>query len=189
MKIPFFKVALLFGIAAGTACFFYLVLLYAFGANPFGRFKYIYLGLYAAFFGGALWYYRFRQNNGQLSTGRAIGLGLLLNISASTLYGLLLYFWMLIPSLTVIERHQGDLEQLQLNNISFIQEQMKTSQKMEDLESYENLGDQKKDIEQALETLKQQPLTAGVLAVDQALGLIFTGTFLAFLTALMFKSR
>ena len=183
------KIALLFGIAAGVACFLYLIMLYAFGANPFGRYKYIYLGLYAAFFGGALWFYRYKQKKETLSTGRAIGIGLLLNSFACLLYGFLLYVWMLMPSYGVIQRHQGDLEELQRNNIAFIEKQMEASQKMEDLEAYENLAEQKKDIETTLESLKEKPLTAGVLAVDQTMGLLIAGVFLTFLTSLIFKSR
>ena len=189
MKNPFVRTAVFFGLAAGLTCFIYLVILYAFGANPFGRYKYMYLGLYAIFFGGALWYFRFKLNNGQLTTGKALGIGLLLNVTASLMYGILLYLWMLMPQFEVIERHQQALEELQKNNITYLEEQMEASQKMEDLQAYENLEEQKKDMEIAFEKMQQQPLTAGLLAVDQTIGLLLIGVFLAFLTALIFKAR
>jgi len=189
MKNPFLKAAVLFGVAAGVVCFLYLVILYAFGANPFGRYKYMYLGLYAAFFGGALWFFRFKLNNGMLTTGKALGIGLLLNVTASFVYGVLLYLWMLMPQFNVIERHQLALEELQKSNIAFIEQQMKTSEEMEDLQAYENLEEQKQQIEEAFYKMQQKPLTAGVLAVDQTVGLLLVGVFLAFLTALIFKAR
>jgi len=189
MRNPFVRTAVVFGLVAGFTCFLYLVILYAFGANPFGRYKYMYLGLYAAFFGGALWFFRFKLNNGKLTTGKALGIGLFLNVTASLFYGILIYIWMLLPQFTVIERHQNALEELQKSNFAFLETQMKASQEMEDLEAYENLEEQKKDMEDAFKRMKEQPLTAGLLAVDQTIGLLLIGVFLAFLTALIFKAR
>lgn len=189
MKNPFIRTAILGGLAAGLTCFLYLVILYAFGANPFGRYKYMYLGLYAVFFGGALWFFRFKLNSGKLPTGKALGIGLMLNVTASLLYGILLYIWMLMPQFDVIDRHQKALEELQQNNIAYLEQQMEASQQMEDLQAYENLEEQKQDMEIAFKKMKEDPLTAGVLAVDQTIGLLLIGVFLAFLTALIFKSR
>ncbi|MEM1134768.1 MAG: DUF4199 domain-containing protein [Bacteroidota bacterium] len=189
MRNPILKTAFFAGLAAGFACFLYLVFLYTVGANPFGRYKYIYLGLYAIFFATAFWYYRFKINSGHLSTGRAIGIGLLLNPIATSFYGFLLYGWMLLPQSTVIERHQKALEELQISNITFLETQMKAARELEDEEAFENLEEQKKDIEAAYKQMKETPLSAGVLAVDQAFGLLITGFFLAFLVALIFKTN
>lgn len=189
MENPFVKTAVIGGLAAGSFCFLYLLILSTLGENPFGRYKYMYLGLYAIFFGVALWYYRFKQNGGRLSTGRAIGIGLLLNFTASVLYGLLLFVWMLIPGMEVIDRHQKALEELEESNIAFIEEQMKTSRELKDEEAYENLKEQKEGVERAYAELQKSELTAGILAVDQSIGLLFTGLFLTFLSALLFKFR
>ncbi|MBT31551.1 MAG: hypothetical protein CMO01_18000 [Thalassobius sp.] len=189
MKNPFVKTALIGGLAAGVFCFLYLLLLYVIGSNPFGRYKYIYLGLYAIFFGGALWYFRFKQNGGRLSMGRAIGIGLILNSTATLLYGLLLFIWMLIPGTEVISRHKNALVELGKSNVTFIEEQMKVSKELNDEEAYQNLQEQKKEVQEVFEDIKNTELTAGGLAVDQGIGLLFTGMFLTFLTAILFKGK
>jgi hypothetical protein len=166
---PLYQTALLSGLLAAFICLGYSLVLYSIEQNPFGRFKYLYIGFYGACFAMAMFYYRDRQNNGRMRAQEGILLGFIINATAAVVYGSLL--------LLVMESIPNNILQLYHNESIAILEASKeilTEQLGEGVyeETYQNV----------LKT------TTRDLALDQAIGVSMTGFFLTFLFMLIFKN-
>jgi len=88
------QVALKSALLAGVCCILYSVSLTLLGENPFGSFKYMIAGIYALFFIGAMWHYRFKLNGGVLRGKEGVLMGLLINAFATTLYCIGIYVFL-----------------------------------------------------------------------------------------------
>lgn len=88
------KTAVAVGALAAIACFIYLVLLSTFDQNPFGKHKYMAIGIYGMFFALAMWWYRDKLNNYELRGRQALILGLLMNVISTAIYVSLIYSYL-----------------------------------------------------------------------------------------------
>jgi hypothetical protein len=99
MEAPFNKrlalTALAWGAAAALGAMAYIALLQALDLNPFGRYKYLVVALYAFFFAGALLTYRKRPDGSyRLRMREGIFLGFLLNVAATAGFCFLAYLFL-----------------------------------------------------------------------------------------------
>ncbi len=186
---PWLRAALLTGLLAGLTCFLYVLVLWLLGVQPFGRFKYLYVGIYALFFVGGLWYYRMKLNRGELSSVRALAFGIALNLLATLVYGLLVFTLLASTGNRVLEQHTAALAKLQQDNIGYLQAQIAQALELKDLEAADNLQEQLDSMQGTYAEFQKTDITAGLLAMDQAMGLFMTGFFLTFLFMLLFRSR
>lgn len=88
------KVAVSVGVSAAITCFIYLVLLNTLGENPFGKRKYMAIGIYGVFFAGAMWWYRDKLNKLILGFREGLILGLLMNVLSTAFYVALVYSYL-----------------------------------------------------------------------------------------------
>ena len=97
MKTALLRSSLVAGSLTGLACFIYFYVLYAFGQNPFGQYRFMYLPIYALGLFVAVRYFREQYNNGVLHGWQGILIGLIANFIAATLTTLLL--WLVMAAL------------------------------------------------------------------------------------------
>lgn len=168
---PLIRIAVLTGLIAAIGVFAYIVLLHTLELNPFGRYKYPYIGLYGVFFVVGLYIFRQRHNRGYLRPQQGLLFGIVLNAVATLVYGaILLAFLQSDWGATAVLRYQTELVALlEQGRAALAQEIGKTS------------------FEQSLAGVKA--MTVRDLAIDQAFGLTLTGVFLTFLFMLIFKNN
>lgn len=186
MKNPIFKKGIVTGLAAGLTCFIYIYVLYLLGLNQFGRFKYMFIGIYAIFFVVGLW--SFRQQFGGLEWSRALGLGLLINFFGSLTYFIVLYAFMAGTPNNAIERYESEMLLLQKGNQEYLEHEMQKSLELDDITTHNKLKEELDNLNKAYETFKNTEWTPGIMAVDQTFGFAGIGLFLAFLFSLIFKN-
>lgn len=172
LRPDLFKVGAIAGLLAAFVCVGYALLLHALDLNSFGRFKNINFPLYGLFFAGAMAYFRLKKNNGQMKGPQGILIGITLNTVASLLYAGFLYIILSTKGIgqAIIERHKADLKIILIEGKSVIMESLGEAGYEENVKGVEELS-------------------AGVLAVDQAIGMLFLGIFLTFLFMLIIKKR
>ena len=69
------KISLIGGFLASTICLSYFILLDILSQNPFGKYKYLYIGIYGLSFVGTFKTFRDKYNNSILNPQEAILLG------------------------------------------------------------------------------------------------------------------
>lgn len=170
MKNPLFRTAALAGLLAALACVLFLLGLYLFGQNPFGRFGYMYIGLYGLFFAAGMHWFRFRQNGGFLRAQQAILFGLVLNTVSSLLFAALLHTWLqwIDAEGAVMSLYKQDL-------LSWLQGGRELLEQSWGKEQYA----------QQLQGVQQ--LQVQTLIYDQAIRMPFFGVFLTLLFTLIYK--
>ncbi|MEH0158075.1 DUF4199 domain-containing protein [Limibacter armeniacum] len=177
MNKQLFTTGIVAGILAAIACFLYILVLHGLDLNPFGRYKYMYLGLYGVFFAGGMWYYRDRQNNYKLRAQGGIVLGFTLNIVASVVYMALLYGLM-----QYVDSNHGIISIYKQEAITVIND---VKQMMQESLTPEKFKEQFEAFEQQYKAV--QNITPSELALDQSMGMFMAGTFLTFLFMLIMK--
>ncbi|MEN7546769.1 DUF4199 family protein [Rapidithrix thailandica] len=171
MNAKLIRCAVVTSFIAASACAIYIISLHEiFQLNPFGRFKYLYIGLYALFFAGGMMYFRDKLNQGMMSGQQGLGFGFVLNATASLLYGGILLLYL----------QAFDADQSALN--VYLEESLALLENSK---------------EHLVETLSQQDydttrqnllaLTPKQLAFDQLTGIFLVGMFHTFLFMLFFK--
>lgn len=156
--------------SASFGCGLYFWLLAYLGHNPFGRWKYIYWGIYGI--GFALFFYLLKKNTPQSKTGIQLLWGLLLNAFASLdLFALIYGYLMLFDKAQIIlQRYIGEaLSVLAHSQSSLLEHNMLDET---------NLSITKQNIAQ---------MTHFALALDQGLGMLFIGIPLAFFFTLLYR--
>jgi len=168
MKQAIFRTAILAGLAGAVLCTLYLLLLYAFELNPFGRFKYVYFALYALAFVWGMRHFRDKLNQNRMRAQQGILLGFTLNAAASLTFGILI-FAMLKAFPNIIDLHM---------------EQMFTLLEGSKEQVIEQFG------QEAYQTAysELQKVNARDLALDQMFGMLMTGVLHTFLFMLIFKN-
>jgi len=189
MPSPLAKNATLIGVAAAFACFLYICLLWALGVHAFGQYKFALFGIYAVFFVWAMRRFRVRLNHDRMTSVQGLSTGLLLNLVATLVYGLLLLGLLSTAGSGLIAQHEEALKQVQLRNIAYMKGQMEEAKRLEDQEAYDNLAEQLQSMEAIYENFVNSELSAFDLALDQASGLFMLGIFLTFLFMLILRSK
>ncbi|GAB4331443.1 MAG: hypothetical protein OHK0038_06300 [Flammeovirgaceae bacterium] len=166
------KTSFIAGILAAFAIFFYLICLDLASLNPFGRFQYLYLGIYGFFFVGALKYFRDSINEGILRYRHGILLCFLMNAWAAITLGILMYFYMttLDASPLALEMHQKDLTNHLVNNKTFL---------------VESFGEE--DYQKQLNSI--QHITPSLMARDTSMRMLFFGFFMSFIFTAFFRRK
>ncbi|MBD0399875.1 hypothetical protein [Flammeovirga sp. EKP202] len=172
LRPDLFKVGAIAGAIAAFILIGYAMVLHGLNLNSFGRWKNINFPLYGLFFAGAMTYFRLKLNDGKMKGPQGILIGVTLNSVATTLYGFLLYVLLSTKGIgqAIIERHKADLKIILIEGKSVIIESLGEAGYEENVKGVEELS-------------------AGVLAVDQAIGLLFLGFFLTFLFMLIIKKK
>ena len=164
------KTAVAVGALAAIACFIYILVLSSVVDNPFGRYKYMTLGISGIFFALAMWYYRDKLNNYELRGRQALILGLLMNVISTALYISMMYSFLAYTSsgAKVVERYKTE---------SFA--------KLEEMRAAyaEQLSEE--EYQQTLDNI--QNFNAPSLAVQQINFYHGSGVFLTFVFMLIFK--
>ncbi len=171
MRESLLKVALLAGVLAAAACAVYFFLLDSLSLNPFGKHKYIYIGIYALFFAGAFKIFRDKYNNRLLRVHQAIILGFLLNIIAASFLGLFTYLYLSFSG------KEGNTYQAYVRDSLSLLERTK-----EDFTAHYS----QQQYEQIVNEIRN--LSMEDLSLDQAIGMFLIGFVLTFLFMLIFKN-
>ncbi|MBB6462920.1 DUF4199 family protein [Flammeovirga kamogawensis] len=172
LRPDLFKVGAIAGVMAAFVCAAYILLLHQIGENSFGRWKNVYFPLYGFFFAGAMSYFRLKLNNGRMQAPQGILIGITLNTVGSATYGFLLYIILSTKELgkAIITRHAADLKILMLEGKEIFIEQLGETEFNKQVAELDNL-------------------TPSILAIDQAIGMLFLGIFLTFLFMLIIKKK
>ena len=165
------KTAASVGLLAAIVCFLYLVILNAFGNNPFGQHKYMTIGIYGIFFALAMWWYRDKLNNYELRGRQGIILGLLMNVISTALYVSFIYLFLAYTDAgaDAIKKYKEESLVL-LENMKKDREDMTEDDYQTTLNNIENFN-------------------APSLAVQQVSFYHGFGVFLTFLFLLIFKHK
>lgn len=170
MNKRIFKTAVSIGALAAVVCFIYIIVLSSIVDNPFGRYKYMSLGIYGIFFAVAMWFYRDKLNNYELRGRQGIILGLVMNVISTAIYVSLLYSFLAYTTSgnKVVERFKTE-------SLAKLTE-MKTAYP-------DKLSDE--EYQQTLDNI--QHFNAPSLAVQQVNFYHGSGVFLTFVFLLIFK--
>ena len=184
IKNKLVRTAITYGVLAALACSFYLLVLYIFGANSFGRYKQMYFGIYAVFFMLGMQHYRDKINNLKITAQQALGLGFILNFVAVLSYGILVSTTLTFVDTEnlALKRHQSQLEEL-------LDSTRKTLLEHQD-EVLEETGKTISQLEKEYEEniIAIGKITNWDLTQDLLIGLIASGIFFTFLFMLIFKT-
>jgi hypothetical protein len=138
MQVSVFRISLLTGIATGIATLLVTLLLYTLSANPFGQHRLLYLPVYGIGIMAAILWYR-SKNEGFIKTLQSIGLGLMVNLVAAIVYGLLLWISLSTFGQGLLELHQADLSEWMLRHKDILLEQMEAEQYNSNLEAVKSI--------------------------------------------------
>lgn len=184
MKLPLiWRLALTYGLLAAVSCLAYLWLLYLLGANPFGKLKFIYFGIYGAAFAVAMRQYaRFQRKEFKWYHG--MGLGMLLNALATLFYGLLLYLSLSLTPFyhAIYDQYLPGLQQLASRGVQNLDSLRSQHIEERGLEAYQQDSVRYNELYQTFSThLRQQDFDLSTMAFEQSvLGLFPLGIILTF---------
>ncbi len=169
MNKTLLRTAAVCGLLAGMTCFAYLLGLHAGGLNPFGRYKYLYMAIYAVFFIAGMKYFRDR-NQGYMSGQQALAIGLVLNFVASLVYATNIYVFLSYTDAgkTALQRYVDESLRLMEEAREYITENLSEANYNT---TYENI----------------QRMVPPEVALDQFIGMSMLGVFLTFVFLLLFK--
>ncbi|OHX66982.1 DUF4199 domain-containing protein [Flammeovirga pacifica] len=167
-----FQVGAIFGVIAALTCFAYTMSLYGLGLHAFGKWKYLYFPIYGIFFAGSMTYFRLKVNQGRMLAPHGILIGMTLNLVASTLYGIFLQLILSTKDIgqSMLDRHATELKLMMMQG----KEQI-----------IESIGEA--EFNSQIEKLNH--ISADIMAVDQAIGMLMFGVFASFLFMLITKRK
>ena len=139
--------------------------------NPFGRYKYVYIGIYALPFIMGMWYFRDKKNSYRLSAQQGIMLGFILTLTAALAYAPMVYLFLAHTDLgkQIIEVHLAQSLTLLASTKADILQRMGE-------ETYQ------------ITRREIMALSPADLAIDSAIGLVITGMFHTLLFMMIFKN-
>lgn len=164
------KVALAVGLAAAVTCLLYLVIINNLGENPFGKRKYMAIGIYGVFFAIAMFWYRDKHNNNELGFRQGLMLGLLMNVIATALFVAMTYSY-----LSSTEGGEQAIEKYKAESIVLLDAMKKNRDDLSD-----------EDYQTTLTNIKG--FNAPSLALQQVSFYHGFGVFLTFLFIFIFKT-
>ncbi|WP_448519778.1 DUF4199 domain-containing protein [Rhodoflexus sp.] len=123
MKQNLLRTALVTGATAALSICLFLILLYAFGLNPFGQYKMMFMPLYAVVLMGGLWFFRQKYMGGWMHGWQGVFLGVLTAVFAAAIYAVLVYTLLgyLMPDM--LTAHKANLTQWMQTNQAVMIEQ------------------------------------------------------------------
>lgn len=135
------KTAVGVGALAAIACFIYLIVLHSIGQNPFGRHKYMAIGIYGVFFAVAMWWYRDKMNNYVLRGREGLILGLLMNVISTAIYVSLIYSFLSYTSAgtKVMTRYKAESMEL-LGKMKEANETLTSDEYQQTVENIQNFN-------------------------------------------------
>ncbi len=123
MRQKLLQTALLTGIVAALVICLFLILLYAFGLNPFGQYKLMFMPLYAMVLMGGLWYFRMKHMEGWLHGWQGVFLGALTAVFAAAFYAVLIYVLLAYIMPDMLTAHKANLTKWMTSNQAVMVEQ------------------------------------------------------------------
>ncbi|MCS6833037.1 MAG: DUF4199 domain-containing protein [Flammeovirgaceae bacterium] len=166
------KVSFTTALFASFSILLYFLILDWLSLNPFGKYQYLYFGLYGIFFVAALKYFRDRLQKGTLRYRQGIALCLTMNFLTAMLLGMWLYAYMtwLDAHPLALETHKKELYEHLKNNEQFF---------------IENFG--KESYQTQLTSIPT--ITASLIARDTAMRLLIAGFLMSFIFTAFFRKK
>ncbi|MDW7690547.1 DUF4199 domain-containing protein [Flammeovirgaceae bacterium SG7u.111] len=157
------------GLLSALSVFIYLLLLHLLGQNPFGQYKFMYIGIYALIFALGLRHFRDKKNHNRLSATQGLGFGFIVTAVAAIACTLMVFGFLNSFGQSAFDLYLKESIELLVASKDFIVEQLGEDAY---LTTYDNL----------------QKLTPSELALDHFTSMSLTGVFLTFLFMLIFKN-
>lgn len=170
MKQKLLQTALVTGAAAALVICLFLLLLYGFGLNPFGKYKLMFMPLYALVLMGGLWYFRMRYMAGWLHGWQGVFLGALTAVFAAAIYAVLVYTLLAYIMPDMLTVHQTNLTEWMTSNQAVMIEQFGKAVYDNNLQAIGNITASDVALDEWIKT------AAIGLVIGMALGLFFKKT-------------